>query len=177
MGQQWHLRIMHVQKTEGEREQTMRITKYTTLLGESNTARLIKEGATNYPQEDRMDSPEKIVRMLDGLYGASLQTEEVVWLVTADNKMRNVGVFELSRGATDMSVIDARSVFMKALLCNARYIILAHDHPSGDPAPSKDDLAAMKNIIECGKMLGLPLRDFLIIGQGQYWSGAEEGFL
>ena len=87
-----------------------------------------------------------------------------------------IGVFELSHGTVDSSLITSREVFMKALLCGASGIILAHNHPSGDVSPSKMDMQVMTKIKDAGEILSVPLLDFIICGEC-YYSAQKEGRL
>lgn len=66
---------------------------------------------------------------------------------------------------------------MKALLCGASTIVLAHNHPSGDPTPSELDINAMERIKDAGDILEVPLMDFLVCGDNCYYSAKEQGYL
>ena len=96
--------------------------------------------------------------------------EEYVYLICADTKCHISGVFELSHGSADSSVLKPREVFIRALLAGAVNIILVHNHPSGDPTPSRDDFQITGRIRESGKMIGVELIDHIIIGDPEYYS-------
>ncbi len=66
-------------------------------------------------------------------------------------------------------------VFKEALKQNAAAIIIAHNHPSGDPTPSSEDIAVTREIVEAGKLLGVDVLDHLVIGQGRWVSLRERG--
>jgi DNA repair protein RadC len=83
----------------------------------------------------------------------------------------------LTRGTLDASLVSPREVFRLAVVEGAAAIILAHNHPSGDPAPSPDDRAVTRQIAEAGRALGIPVLDHVILGDGRYVSLAEEGGL
>ena len=84
---------------------------------------------------------------------------------------------EISRGTVNMSVISPRELFIEALQKNAVYIILLHNHPSGDPMPSREDILVTQRIREGGSLLGIELLDHLIIGDNCYVSLAEQKLL
>lgn len=123
-----------------------------------------------------LNSPYTIFEFLNRYFRLKDRTEEYIYLLAFDKKNHLIGVFELSHGTVDGSLISPREVFMKALLCGASDIILAHNHPSGDVTPSKLDIQVMTQIKAAGEMLSVPLLDFIICGEYCY-SAKEEGRL
>ncbi len=83
----------------------------------------------------------------------------------------------LSEGSINCSIIDTREIFKKALAHNAASIILVHNHPSGDPAPSREDIEVTKRVVEVGGLLLVPVHDHIIIGDGTYASLRELGYI
>ena len=83
-------------------------------------------------------------------------------------------VFE---GTLNASVFHPREIFRYAIDCNANSIVLAHNHPSGDPQPSQEDIRATKQLIEAGNHIGIKVLDHIIIGDGIFVSLKEEGFI
>lgn len=75
-----------------------------------------------------------------------------------------------------ISIAHPREIFKGALRVSAARMIVVHNHPSGNPAPSGNDLAFTRRLIECGELMGIELLDHLIIGHGRYLSLREEGF-
>ncbi len=75
------------------------------------------------------------------------------------------------------SVVGMREVFIRALLCGAVYMILVHNHPSGLVIPSNEDDQVCREVLESGKILSIPLTDFMIIGDGIYYSYREESHI
>ena len=82
-------------------------------------------------------------------------------MVALDTKSNILGVFELSHGSVNGSICNNREIFMKALICEASGIILAHNHPSGDVTPSEHDISTARNVAKAGKMIGAKLIDYL----------------
>ena len=100
---------------------------------------------------------------------------EVCVLLLLNTKNQVIGVHELSRGTLDSCLVHPREVFKVALLANAAGVIVAHNHPSGDPTPSPDDIGFCLRLRNCATLLGVDLIDLLIIGQGRYHSFTENG--
>ena len=80
-----------------------------------------------------------------------------------NTKHRLIGVHTVSVGTLDSSLVHPREVFKAACLSNAAGLILAHNHPSGDPTPSRDDRSLAERLREAGELLGVGLLDFLIV--------------
>ncbi len=102
---------------------------------------------------------------------------EVCGLLCLSVRHDVLGYHELSRGTVDATVVHPRDVFKIALLSNARAVILAHNHPSGDPMPSADDLALTQRLKTAGDVLGIDLLDHVIVGGDTYVSLKERGYL
>lgn len=103
--------------------------------------------------------------------------QEVVWLLLLDAKCRLLREEELSKGTITASLISPREIFLRALRANAVSLILLHNHPSGDPTPSREDREATEKIRELGKIMQLPLMDHIILGDTRYCSMKESGYL
>lgn len=84
---------------------------------------------------------------------------------------------ELSRGTIDGTLVNPRDVYRAALLANAPAVLVGHNHPSGDPTPSPDDLAVARRLKAAGSVVGVDLLDFLIIGFERVYSAKEAGLL
>jgi DNA repair protein RadC len=80
-------------------------------------------------------------------------------------------------GSLNASIVHPREVFKEALKRSAASIICLHNHPSGDPAPSREDIEVTKRLVECGKIIGIELLDHLIIGENKFVSLKEKGYL
>lgn len=103
---------------------------------------------------------------------------ESFWVFTLDARNRIIGKREVSRGSLSQTVVHPREVFAPAITKRAAAIIVAHNHPSGEPSPSPEDDALTRRLREAGKMLGIPLLDHLVIcGSGGYYSYQDAGRL
>ena len=90
-----------------------------------------------------------------------------------DTKNRVLGLRLISIGSLQASIVHPREVFRPAIRCSAASIIVAHNHPSGDPNPSGEDREITKRLEDCGKLLGIPLLDHLILGRDRFYSFQE----
>lgn len=102
---------------------------------------------------------------------------EVFAILCLTAKYRVIAYHEVGRGTIDSVLVHPREVFKAALLAHAAAIIAVHQHPSGDPAPSRDDFDVTKRLAAAGDLLGIPLLDHLIIGDGRFCSFKELGQL
>lgn len=104
-------------------------------------------------------------------------TTEQIMLVLLDSKSKILDEQIISRGTVNASLLTPREIFIYALKHGAVNIILLHNHPSGDPSPSAEDLVATKRVREAGVLIGIRLMDHLIIGDNRYISLKEQGLL
>jgi DNA repair protein RadC len=102
---------------------------------------------------------------------------EVFGILCVTTKHRVLAYHEVSRGTLDSASAHPREVFKAAVLANAAAIVLAHNHPSGDPSPSCDDVALTRRLVDAGEILGIAVLDHIIVGDGRYVSFRDLGRL
>lgn len=100
--------------------------------------------------------------------------KEHMKVIMLNTKCKVIGVEEISVGSLNSSLAHPREVFIPAIKKSSANIILAHNHPSGDPNPSRDDIDITKRIYEAGRILGIELYDHIIIGDGVFVSLKEK---
>lgn len=105
------------------------------------------------------------------------EEREKLLLCMFDSKYELLGDMVISVGTVNSSLVSPREVFREALAVKAVYIVILHNHPSGLPAPSKQDQLVTRRIQECGELLGIQLSDHIIIGDNRYFSFKEEDLL
>lgn len=155
----------------------VRMTKYTTKLTENKRVVLEKEVSTNCPTLSyAIKSPDDAVTIGKEFMRIHEEPEEYMYMICMNTKNKVIGVFEISHGTVNSSLVSPREVFQKALLANAVSIILMHNHPSGDPTPSRQDIEVTSRLVEAGKVLGVDVLDHIIIGD-RYSSLKEKGHL
>ena len=94
-----------------------------------------------------------------------------------NTKNKLLGEYLLSKGTVNASLISPREIFIQALHHHAVCLVLVHNHPSGDPTPSREDLNITKRIEDAGSLIGITLLDHIIIGDKKYVSLKEKGIL
>ena len=138
---------------------------------------LVKEESHKYEVETRISCPKDIYEVLTKVCRIQCNAEEVFILITLNTKNIVTGYFEVHRGTINSSLVHPREVFKRALLNNASNIMVAHNHPSGDPNPSKEDIQITERLKEAGNLLGINLLDHIIVGEDKYISLKEKGVL
>ncbi|HEY3309135.1 MAG TPA: DNA repair protein RadC [Desulfuromonadaceae bacterium] len=94
-----------------------------------------------------------------------------------DGKNRIIRRVQVSEGSLNQSLVHPREVFSPAVKESAAAVILVHNHPTGDPAPSSEDIAITRRLREAGEIMGIKVLDHIIIGDGEYVSFVERGLL
>lgn len=105
-----------------------------------------------------------------------LQKEHFVCLFL-NSKNHIIAQETLSMGSLNASIVHPREVFRAAIKCSSASIVCAHNHPSGDPTPSPEDIQITKRLIEAGTIVGIDVLDHLVIGDGTYVSLKEKGLV
>lgn len=126
---------------------------------------------------DNFTEPKAIYDLMTDGFRLDEKADEYVYMGTFNNRMKLLGMFEVSHGLCDASLLDARGVYMRALQIGASNIVVIHNHPSGIPLPSRDDFNVFKRIRDAGELLGIPLVDFIVIGCGDFVSFKEKDLL
>ena len=140
--------------------------------------KLVKEESINYEVVGKkVTEPKSIYRIaIDGL-NINEEPAEIFGMFTLNTKNQITGYMEVSRGTLNASIVHPRDVYSRALLQNANSIILMHNHPSGDPTPSKEDISITNRLAEVGEILGIKVLDHIIIGDNRYISLKEKNFI
>jgi DNA repair protein RadC len=133
-----------------------------------------KRLANQNPEERAtINSPSDAADMVK--YEMSALEQEHLRVFLLDTKNHVIDVVEVYRGSVNMSQVRVGEVFKTAIRRNASAIIVVHNHPSGDPTPSPDDVALTRALVQAGKLLDVDVLDHLVIGQGKYVSLKERG--
>lgn len=127
--------------------------------------KVVKEREIEYEGlREKVTQPEVVFNIAINGLELHEQAEESFYIFTLDTKNQINGIFEVSRGTLNATIVHPREVFKRALLQNANSIILIHNHPSGDPTPSQEDLEMTRKLVEAGNILGIKVLDHIIIG-------------
>jgi DNA repair protein RadC len=125
----------------------------------------------NYDIKD----PEAIVKAIRTSIKDKAKEHFKLILLNPRNKI--IGISTISIGTLNASLVHPREVFKDAIVHSAASVVLAHNHPSGDPEPSEDDLTITKRLIEVGKILGIGIMDHIIIAKNGFFSFKEKGLV
>lgn len=123
----------------------------------------------------RIRNPQDVWKLLKSRMENELQETFVV--VSLDSQSHVLGVTEVTRGILNSSLVHPREVFRIAIALGAAGIIVAHNHPSGNPTASNDDRAVTRQLVDAGKVIDIPVYDHIIIGDGRYSAFSEMGLL
>lgn len=119
-------------------------------------------------------TPEDAARLLE--LRLALEPIEVFSVLCLNTRHAVLGYHEVSRGTLDSTLVHPREVFKAAVLLNSASLILSHNHPSGDPAPSSDDDVLTHRLVEAGRILGIGIVDHIVIGHhARFFSYAQHG--
>lgn len=94
-----------------------------------------------------------------------------------NTKNHVISIEDISVGSLNASIVHPREVFNPAIKKNAASMILTHNHPSGDPSPSREDLDITKRLVEAGEILGIKILDHIVVGDNNYFSFKEKGLI
>ena len=119
--------------------------------------------------------PETVVKAVRA--GIKDKAKEHFKLILLNPRNKIVGISTISIGTLNASLVHPREVFKDAIKHSAASIILAHNHPSGDPDPSEDDLTITKRLVEAGKILGIEVLDHIVIAKNGLFSFKERGLI
>jgi DNA repair protein RadC len=105
------------------------------------------------------------------------ETKEMFLTIHLDGKNKVICLDIVSIGSLNQSIVHPREVFKTACLSNAAAVLLIHQHPSGDPSPSREDIEITRRVKEAGEIMGIRVLDHIIVGDDTYHSFVESGLL
>jgi DNA repair protein RadC len=123
----------------------------------------------------KINSPEDVYRLI---YPRLREEKKEMFIeICLDTKNQVIKEETISIGSLNANVVHPREVFRTALAESAAHIIVAHNHPSGDPAPSREDIEITRKLVETGSIMGITVLDHVIIGDGSHFSMKEAGHI
>jgi DNA repair protein RadC len=127
------------------------------------------------PAEDRttINSPADAAALV--AYDMSSQEQEILSVILLDTRNQLIDIVEVYKGSVNSSQVHVGELFKHAIRRNAAAMIVVHNHPSGDPTPSPDDVAVTRSMVQAGKLLDVDVLDHMVIGQGKWVSMKERG--
>jgi DNA repair protein RadC len=137
-------------------------------LGEKAELQITKLG-------EKIESPENVFTLLKNEIGNKKKESFYILSLTTRNNL--ISSDKVSTGTISASLVHPREVFLAAIKNSASSVIVVHNHPSGDPQPSEDDLIITKRLTEAGKILGIDVVDHIIITKDYFYSFKEKNIL
>ncbi|MGG1518467.1 JAB domain-containing protein [Paenibacillus oryzisoli] len=136
--------------------------------------KLVKEAS--FPFETRtIKCPNDVMRLAKSFIGDA--DREICGLITLDTKNKVNAIHVVSIGSLNASLVHPREVFKLAILSSSASVVIFHNHPSGCPQSSTEDLMITNRLKEAGEILGIELLDHIIIGDSNFYSMKENGFI
>ena len=139
---------------------------------------LVKEKAALYDINKSISVPQDAYDAIVKVTEIDLEAQEVFGIIVLDTKNKIIAIHEIFRGSLSQCIVHSREIFKVALLHNAAHIILFHNHPSGNPMASQEDIEITKKMIECGIILGIKVLDHIIVGEdGKFMSLGDSNLI
>jgi DNA repair protein RadC len=126
------------------------------------------------PATKRLQDPAAAAVLLREIFAELDQDREHFVIIALDAQNNARGFKVCSTGTQTATLADAKGIFRDALALGAASLILAHNHPSGDPTPSREDLRLTKQLVDGGKLLELPIHDHIILGAGERFTSLAQ---
>ncbi|MGI6657791.1 MAG: JAB domain-containing protein [Dethiobacteraceae bacterium] len=138
----------------------------------------VKEKGALYELDSKfINSPEDANHAIRTVLRLQEKAVEQFWVITLTTKNEIAGLHPISVGSLNASLVHPREVFKPAYLNNAASIMLTHNHPSGDPTPSREDITITKRLCEAGELLGIQVLDHIIVGEERFESLRAKGLI
>jgi DNA repair protein RadC len=135
----------------------------------------VREIEYSYDKRPKISSMEDVVKTVKPMIAdPNKEFFMALYLNTKNGVMKQEVI---SIGSLSANVVHPREIFKTACMVSAAFIIVAHNHPSGDPTPSREDIEITKKLYEAGKMMGIELLDHVILGYDRYYGFKESGLL
>ena len=157
--------LLHITMTELQ-EEGLKIKPAESFLAGLQLAKKIYAAPSR--AKESLSSPDAVAEFL--MPQMRFLKREEFWGLYLNQKNRLLFVETISIGSLTSSIVHARECFKPAIKRSAASIILAHNHPSGDPSPSQEDIDVTRRLVEAGKVLGIPVMDHIIIGSNVFSS-------
>lgn len=131
--------------------------------------------STLRPESLLLNSPREVANFL--MEEMRYYRKEYFKIILLNTKNHIISVEDISIGSLNSSIVHPREIFNLPVKKSAASIILVHNHPSGDPSPSREDLEVTRRLVEAGNLLGINVLDHIIVGEGKFLSFKEKGLI
>lgn len=140
------------------------------------SVQLLRESSGTYQLDPDivLNSAKQVVGIVNSAYNLQNLTQENVILLTADTKLKCVGLYVVHVGSIGQSMFYIPDIFKRVLLSNSERFFLIHNHPSGDSTPSQEDLAATSRVLDASRVMGIDFVDHIVVGYNDHTSIREK---
>ena len=138
---------------------------------------LVKEVGSYWAPVKKLLAPPEVASMARQVIEDMGADREYVFILALDTKHQVIGLNMVSMGSLSASIVHPRELFKALILLNANSFVCFHNHPSGDPNPSAEDVSITQRLKSAGELIGILLLDHIIVGEGGYVSMVESGFI
>lgn len=146
----------------------MKLECYDLRLDDSGRSQLVVVGNVVCDGRLAYNRPDIIYALMRDKVGMCKFAEEYVYMLALNTKCKMIGMFQVSKGSVNASIVGPRECLIRALAIGAASIVLVRNHPSQDVTPSNDDKLVTQRMREAGALVGVPLSDHIIVGDGYY---------
>lgn len=136
-----------------------------------------EKGALYNIDSKKITSPKEAYSIINTVLDLENEAVEKFGILSLTTKNEIAGIHIISVGSLNTSIVHPREVFKAAIMNNSSALILFHNHPSGDPTSSREDIEVTKRLTEAGKILGIDVLDHVIIGEDKYFSLKDKGLI
>lgn len=137
--------------------------------------KMVKDGSIMYGDR-KINSPDQVVKIANDFIDIENSDREMFIAIYLNTKNEPVAIHAVSQGSLNASIVHPREVMKGAILSNSNSMIFVHNHPSGNPSPSKEDENITDKLIEAGELMGIKVLDHVIVGE-EYYSFKEKGLI
>ena len=130
-------------------------------------------GYAEAQDKSKIETPEAVAGLVKGRLGGKKKEHFLALLLDTRNQL--IKIAEISVGSLDASIVHPREVYKEAIAASAAAVVFVHNHPSGDPTASEDDIRLTRGLVEAGEILGIEVLDHIIIGDKKFLSLKREG--
>ena len=123
-----------------------------------------------YNEVDNISDTQSVVKVMNDVFGLSEQAEEYVYIICMTSKCKPICFFEVAHGSQTKVLVEPSAILTRVLLCGAPEFILIHNHPSGNPKPSVDDIRITNRIRSASELVGVTMADHIIIGRDGFFN-------
>lgn len=164
-----HINVEDVKKIKGIKE--VKACQLVAMIELVKRVRTLKSQHNDFKINSPKDVSELLINEMNCL------NQEVLKLILLNTKNIVIGVKDVFKGSLNSSIVHPREIFKEAVQRGSANIIICHNHPSGDPTPSKEDINITLRIKQCGDLMGIGLLDHIIVGNSKYVSLKEKGII